>query len=94
VLKIFKSIKLVKPFTGVVSDLITTISYYAFAVGMLGYLASEFAQKISGKGYNINIVERYWSDSGAYLMMSAILFVIAMIFQKGIELQTENDLTV
>jgi Protein of unknown function (DUF2975) len=94
VLKIFTKIKLVKPFTGVVSDLITTISYYAFAVGGLSYLAHEFAQKISGKGYDINMVERYWSDSGAYLMMAAILFVIALIFKKGIELQNENDLTV
>jgi len=46
------------------------------------------------KGYNIDLIERYWNDGGAYLMMSAILFVIALIFKKGIELQNENDLTV
>jgi hypothetical protein len=94
VLRIFKRIKLVKPFTGAVSELITTISYYAFAVGVLSYLAHEFSQKVSAKGYDINMVERYWSDSGAYLMMSAILFVIALIFRKGIELQSENELTI
>jgi hypothetical protein len=39
-------------------------------------------------------VEKYWDDTAAFLMMAAIIFVISQIFNKGIELQRENELTV
>jgi hypothetical protein len=39
-------------------------------------------------------MERFWNDSGAYLMMSAVLFVVSLVFRKGLELQNETDLTV
>lgn len=94
VLKLFNKLKLVNPFTEIVSGLISTISYYAFAVGILGFIAHHFTKHLIHRGYDVNLIERYWDDSGAYLMMAAILFVIALVFQKGIELQTENDLTV
>jgi len=94
VLKLFTKLKLVKPFTETVSAYISTISYYAFSVGIVSHIAHHFTKHLIHKGYDVNTVERYWNDSTAYLMLSAILFVIALIFQKGIELQNENDLTV
>lgn len=94
VLRLFVKLKVEEPFTIVVSDLISKISYFAFSVGLLCHIAHSFAKNLVHRGYNINIVERYWNDSEAYLMMSAILFVIAFIFKRGIELQTENELTV
>jgi hypothetical protein len=42
----------------------------------------------------VSHVEKYWSDTAAFLMMAAILFIISQVFKKGIELQNENDLTV
>lgn len=94
VLQIFKKLKIVQPFTESVSGIISKISYYAFSVGLVGIVAHQIAKKLMHKGYNVNLVERYWDDSGAYLMMSAILFVVSLIFQRGIELQNENDLTI
>ena len=94
VLRLFTRLKLIKPFTEIVSLLISKISYYSFSVGILSYIAHQFTKNLMHKGYDVNLVERYWNDSDAYLMMSAILFAIALIFQKGIELQNENDLTV
>lgn len=94
VIKLFTKLKLVKPFTDAVSKLISTISFYAFSVGALSYIAHHFTKNLMHKGYDIHVVERYWNDSSAFLMMSAILFAIALIFKKGIELQTENDLTI
>ena len=94
VLRLFKKLKLVQPFTEEVSRFISTISRYAFSVGLLSYIAHHYVKNLVHKGYDVNVVERYWDDSSAYLMLSAILFAIALIFQKGIELQQENDLTV
>lgn len=94
VIRLFGTLRLVKPFTEQVALLISKISYYAFTVGVVSFIAHEIIQKLVQKGYDLNQVERYWSDSSAYMMMSAILFAIALIFKKGIEIQNENDLTV
>ncbi len=94
VIQLFKVLNLVKPFSEKVSAIILRITYFAFVIGISSIIAQQLVIKLSDKGYNVGLVERYWNDGGAYLMMSAILFVIALIFQKGIELQNENDLTV
>ncbi len=94
VLKLFKTLNLTKPFSENVSGIITKITYYTLSIGIISIIAQEVVSQLSDKGYNVGIVERYWSDGGAYLLMTAILFAIAFIFKKGIELQNENDLTV
>lgn len=94
VLKLFQSLNLVKPFNENVSGIITKITYYTFTIGITSIIAQELVNRLSGKGYNSGLAERYWDDGGAYLAMTAILYAIALIFSKGIELQNENDLTV
>ena len=94
VLRLFQKLKLVQPFTEVVASCITEIGYNAFVVGCMSVLAHQLTKKLAGKGYQLSVIERYWNDADAYLMMAAILFVIALIFRKGIDLQNENDLTV
>ncbi|HMO33628.1 MAG TPA: hypothetical protein PKE63_05390 [Lacibacter sp.] len=94
VLRLFKKLTLTRPFTATVAGLVTTISSVAFSVGALSYLAHQFTQRLTQKGYGVNQVERYWNDSDAYFMMAAILFAIALVLKRGIELQQETDLTV
>lgn len=93
-LKLFKSLNIAKPFSENVSAIITKITYYSLSIGIISIIAQEIDSELSAKGYNVGLVERYWNDGGAYLVMTAILFAIAFIFKKGIELQNENDLTV
>lgn len=94
VIKLFKILNLVKPFSIQVSDIIRKITYLSFSAGMAGFLTWEFAGRLAEKELNPGNVLRYLDESGAYLMISAVLFVIALVFQKGIELQNENELTV
>lgn len=93
-LKLFKSLNLVKPFSENVSAIINKITYYTFSIGIISIIAQKLVSRLFEKGYNSGLAERYWNDGGAYLAMTAILFAIALIFNKGIELQKENDLTV
>jgi hypothetical protein len=93
-LKLFKSLNIAKPFSENVSAIITKITYYTLSIGIISIIAQELVSRLTDKGYNVRLVERYWDDGGAYLVMTAILFAIALIFKKGIELQNENDLTV
>ncbi|MCK6618328.1 MAG: DUF2975 domain-containing protein [Cyclobacteriaceae bacterium] len=94
VIRIFKKLNLVKPFSNDVYQFILKITYYAFSIGVISLISQKIAERLIDQGYEIGIIERYWNDYLAYLMMAAILFVIALIFKKGIELQSENDLTV
>ncbi len=94
VLRLLKELRLVNPFTESVSDLILKITYQAFSVGILCYLAHQFSKHLLHRGYAFEGASKYWNDSSAYLMMSAILFVVALIFKKGVELQHDNDLTI
>jgi len=93
-LKLFKSLNLAKPFSVAVSAIISKITYYTFSIGIISLIALQFGKRILSRGYDVGLAERYWNDGGAYLVMSAILFLIALIFKKGVELQSENDLTV
>jgi hypothetical protein len=94
VLKLFKTLNLTKPFSENVSGIITKITYYTLSIGIISIIAREIVSQLSFKGYHLGMVDRYWNDGGAYLLMTAVLFAIAFIFKKGIELQNENDLTV
>ena len=85
---------LTKPFSSDVADKITTISYLTFATGIISYVARQSAQNLAHRGYEIAPLEPFWADSQAFLLMAAVIYVIAVIFRNGVELQNENNLTI
>jgi hypothetical protein len=92
--QIFEYLNLHKPFSEEISGLISKISYYIFAVGILGAIAHGVNQDLAKQGYPVENALEYWKDYSAFLMMAAVIFVIAQIFKKGLEMQSENELTV
>ncbi|MBP6184988.1 MAG: DUF2975 domain-containing protein [Saprospiraceae bacterium] len=94
VVKIFMKLNLVKPFTREIATLIEKISYEAFTIALVSIIALQYTQWIIESGYEVSQIEAYWDDTAAFLMMGAIIFVIAQLFHKGIELQNENELTI
>lgn len=92
--QIFSNLNLHKPFSEKISTLISNISYFIFFVGILGALSHRFNQGLQKRGYDVAAAGQFWNDYDAYLMMAAVVFVIAQIFRKGMEMQSENDLTV
>ena len=87
-------LNLSKPFNSFVSRQITQISYYTFSIGLLSYIARQTANSLQHHGFKIDILNQFWADSQAFILMAAIIYIIAVIFAKGVELQNENDLTV
>jgi hypothetical protein len=83
-----------KPFSSFVAEKIMQISYYTFTIGLLSYIASQSAKQLLHRGFEIDVLNQFWEDSQAFILMSAVIYVIATIFAKGVELQNENDLTV
>ncbi|MFD2563306.1 DUF2975 domain-containing protein [Aquimarina rubra] len=90
VIKIFSKINFDKPFTKVVTRLISSISYISLWTGLLAYFANGYGKWVLKKGAEFRID---WGSS-EFLFMAGIVFVIALIFKRGVEIQSENELTV
>jgi len=94
VIRLISKLNLSKPFSSYVADQITKISYFTFAIGILSNLARQIAQNLLHFGYDIDKLNQFWPDSQAFILMAAVIYVIATIFSRGVEIQNENDLTV
>lgn len=93
-IKIFSTLNLVKPFSPEIAVLISRISYMILAVGVLGLIAFQYSEILETKGLELSEFQTWWDDNYAYLLMGSIIFVIAQVFKKGLELQSESDLTI
>ena len=93
IMLLFK-LDLSQPFNQFVSDRITKISYFTFLIGILSYISNKTIYKIQNQNVNTSNLADFYSDSEAFILMAAIIYIIAVIFKKGIELQNENDLTI
>jgi hypothetical protein len=76
-----------------VSRQILQINYYTLSIGLLSYLARQVAEKLQGLGYDIDTLSPFWADSQAFILMAAVIYVIATIFSTGGENQEELEET-
>ncbi len=93
-LRLMHKMDLLKPFNMYVSRQISLMSYYTLSIGLLSYLGRQVAISLTHQGYVIDNLNHFWADSQAFIVMGAVLYIIATIFKKGVEIQNESDLTV
>ncbi len=94
VIRLLLKLDLSKPFSSYVARQITLISYYTLSVGLISYIARETAKNLEHHGFETGMLNPFWADSQAYILMAAVIYVISAIFSRGVEIQNENDLTV
>ena len=94
VILLVTKINLSKPFNNFVSKKILQISYYTFSIGLLSYIARQSAENLQHYGYSIDTLNQFWADSQAFILMAEVIYVIAIIFSKGVEYQEELEETV
>ena len=94
VIALLHKLDMTKPFNSTVARKISKISYQTFSIGIISYIANQTAQNLQHHGYELDKLDQFWTDSQAFILMAAVIYVIAAIFSKGVELQRENDLTV
>lgn len=90
VIKVLSSIKMTNPFTMQVAKRLENIAYTLLLVwvailiynGQLKWLSKDVAG-LEGKEFSADII-----------VYAGLVFVISQIFKKGVEIQTENELTV
>lgn len=94
VILLVSKLNLAKPFSSYVAEQISKVSYLTLSIGIISYIARNTAKNMQHHGFEVDILDQFWADSQAYILMAAVIYVIANIFSRGIELQNENDLTV
>jgi hypothetical protein len=90
-----KKLDLSQPFNRATMHFILWISCFSFLIGLFSWRGVEYSRWFMTQGVSMPDAE-YLQLGGAdvWLFMSVVLFVVAQIFKKGIEIQEENELTV
>ncbi|HEU4790949.1 MAG TPA: DUF2975 domain-containing protein [Flavobacterium sp.] len=90
VIQILSKINLEHPFTMSVALLIEKVSHIIFTIWAVSMLANANHEWLRQSGLPIS---ENWI-SGEFIFLAGVIFIIAQIFKKGIELQSENELTI
>lgn len=94
VIKIFLKINFVHPFSADVSLLISRISYVALGIGVLTLIANNYCKWLMKRAVALPSLQDYLGGGVEFLLLAGIIFIIAQVFKRGIEIQSENELTV
>ncbi|QIY90132.1 DUF2975 domain-containing protein [Chryseobacterium gallinarum] len=93
VMAIFKKLNLEAPFNEGLVRLLTKISYSVLAIGFLSLIAESYAENFP-REIQPNTIYDFIGSGADYLFFGVIIFIIAKVFKRGIEIQSENELTI
>ena len=94
VIRLMHKMDLSKPFNTFVSGQILQLSYYTLSIGLFGSIARQLSKNLMHHGFVTDNLNQFWTDNEAFILMGAVIYIIATIFKKGVDIQNENDLTV
>ena len=90
-----KNFNISAPFNEIFRKLILTLAYLSFGIGLFSSWGRKLTNQLSSYGLKLQGNEElHIEGAGVWLFMTIILFVIAQIFKKGIELQNIAWLTI
>jgi hypothetical protein len=90
VTRVLSKIKIANPFTIEISKVLEKISYFILAIWAMAMFYNAHMQWLAKKVPALQ--ENLFSEES--LFVAGVVFVFAQIFKKGVELQSENELTV
>jgi TRAP-type C4-dicarboxylate transport system permease small subunit len=90
-----KKLNMSQPFSNEMRRFIITICCLAFGIGLFTAGGANYTDWLVKQGINMPDTQHLrLGGADVWFFMSVTLFVIAQIFKRGIEIQTENELTV
>lgn len=90
-----KKVSLSQPFSIEVRRFIFSIAYLTLFIGFFTAWGVKYTGWLVKQGVNMPDTQNLrLGGADVWLFMSVTLFVIAQIFKRGIEIQSENELTV
>jgi hypothetical protein len=89
-LKILDKVNISNPFTDLVGRRISKMSTISLWIGILSILSKGYYKWLLKQDLQLHL------DFAAkeFLILAGILFVLSQVFKRGIELQSENELTI
>ncbi len=90
VIKVMSKVNMENPFTIRIARLLEKISYGLLGAAILALLQNAHTTWLFNK---TGIIQEKWA-LGQCLVMAALVFIISQVFKRGVEIQSENDLTV
>ncbi|TXD82503.1 DUF2975 domain-containing protein [Subsaximicrobium wynnwilliamsii] len=90
VIKVFSILSLDRPFDLKVTRLVSKIGYFAFSMGIVALIAEGYSKDILKRGA---VFQFNWGAS-EYVFMAGLIYIVAVLFKRGIDIQTENELTI
>jgi len=94
VLILMHKIDLTKPFSYFVAKQIKRISIITVIIGLFSQIAKQISKSLTLQGLQTENLNQFWADSQAFILMGAVIYIISIIFKRGVDIQTENDLTI
>lgn len=90
-----KKLDLAKPFNMELNRFIGNMAWLALGIGLFSQWGAGYTKWLTSKQITMpDIQSLQFGGADVWLFMGVILFVIAQIFKQGIEIQSENDLTI
>ncbi len=90
-----KKLDLSRPFSLDMRRFMLNIGYVSLGISLFSFWATEHTQWLESNGVKMpGIHHLRIAGADVWLFMSVTLFVLAQIFKRGIEIQSENELTV
>ncbi len=90
VIQILSKINLENPFQSSTAILIERVSYVILEIWVLSMLANGHQGWLRKYGLDR---QEHW-NSGEFIFLAGVIFIIAQVFKKGVEIQSENELTI
>lgn len=97
IVKLFteKKLDLSQPFSVELRRFILKLSYLALAIGLFSYSGYNYYVWLTKQGLEtVDLQSLHIGGADVWLFMAVILYVIAQIVKRGIEIQSENELTI
>jgi hypothetical protein len=90
-----KKLDFARPFNAELGKFISNISYLALGIGLFSYWGQNHSKGLRDQGLTLpEVQELKIGGADVWIFMGVTLLVIAQIIKKGIEIQSENELTV
>jgi hypothetical protein len=94
IIRIIKVGNLANPFSEAVYNLIVRVSYVALGIGILAHTAQAFTSHLVKRGVELRTAYEYVGGGPEFLFLAGTVYVIALVFKRGLEIQSEHELTV
>ncbi len=94
IIKVLSRINLVHPFSSSIGSLIKKMSIVSLCIGILASSGVWLSVWLVNSGVHMITAPQYLSGGSEFLFFAGIIFMIFLVFRKGIEMQTENELTI